>query len=234
MKENYKKYKELMKNSRYKALNQLVLWFLFFGIIYLLVLLGFGMRAPISSNNNSIKEKTTLENYAEMDSFEFEYIFKYKDEFDHELRIVGTFINNKYYFTINENEYYYNDKLYLVLTDTKELKENQDIGIANYLFEIDNKTISNWINKSEIESETKYKDGTKTTVYLYNENCNILIKVSENEKKIKYMTLNLLDFVSTKDLHFESFELNIEYKNINNIDSISKNYDEYNKKLEGV
>jgi hypothetical protein len=229
MKENYRKYKELMKNPKYKALNQLVLWFMFFGIIYLIVLLGFGSRIPISSTDNNVKEKITLDNYIEMNSFVFSYDFKYQDTIDKELNINGTFIDDKYYFKIDETEYYYDNKLYMVKRDNKKLISNPDIGIADFLFEIDYKTIHNWIKDSSKESETKYKDGMIITDYLYSidDTKNIMIKISEKDKRINNITLDLVDFLSTNDLRYNKFELYIEYTNVNNIDSIDNNYDEY-------
>lgn len=235
MKENYRKYKELMKNPKYRALNKLGLWILFFGLIYLFVLLGFGTRVPVNKSNSLSKEKNALEYYANMSSFDFIYTFKYKDDYDKELKITGTFIDNKYYFNINEEEYYYKDELYLVLKETKSLVKNPQIELVNYLFDIDKDKIYEWISNSSKESETKYKDGLIITEYLYKEtDANIILKVSEKNNKIIAVNLNLVDFLSTKDLHLQKFDLFIEYDNINNIDSINNNYDEYEIITESV
>lgn len=231
MKEKYRKFKELKRNPRYNALFKLIFWFLFFGIIYLIIISGISPSKYAKVTDNGIVNKTInpIENYGNMQNYEYTYTFNYNDGTDKTVVVNGTYFKEKYYFTIGENTYYFSDEIYLVLKDSKELLLAPKIDLPIGLTEIDKMVVSNWLSSSSKESEITYNDNSKIVEYIYTvENSyKIYLEVSIKNYYIETINMNLVDFLSTKDLQFKKFDVKIEYKNINNISSYKRNYDEY-------
>jgi hypothetical protein len=231
VKEKYNKYKELKKNPRYNALFKLLFWFAFFGILYLIVISGVSQSKYVTTNDGESTKVTTnsVENYNNMKSYEYQYILNYNDGTDKNVIVDGTYFEENYYFKIGENNYYFSDSLYLVLRDTKQLLVDPKIDLPISLTEIDRFVIYNWINGAEKDSEVTYKDNSKVIEYVYSvdDSYKVYIEVYEKDYMIEKIDINLIDFLSTKNLQLNKFDIHIEYKNINNISSYEKNYDEY-------
>lgn len=233
MKENYRKFKELMKNSRYRAIIKLFLWFLFFALLYLIINNGMVTSKYVSnnSNNNGKIKKTNdaIENYKNMKNYEYMYTFTYNDGSDKTIIVNGTYFDEKYYFSIGDNNYYFADELYLVLKDTNELVLDPKIDLPISLTEIDKGVIYNWLSSSSKESEITYNDNSKIAEYLYSvkDAYKIIIETFIKDYYIEKIDINLVDFLSTKNLQLQKFNVKIEYKNINNISSYERNYDKY-------
>ena len=72
-KEKYRAFKEWKKNPRHKALYQLLCWFAFFGIVYLVAISGLFTANYVPRTDKKDEVQDSLENYLNMDSYEYEY-----------------------------------------------------------------------------------------------------------------------------------------------------------------
>lgn len=227
MKEKYKAFKEWRKNPRYNALFKLLCWFIFFATLYLLACAGvFAPKYKSSSkdSNNGRVTNDSVENYINMSSYEYEYNIKYDDN---TVNINGIFYDNKYYFSIEDKNYYDNGTLYFVDEDKKQLIEITDIDLPISLNEIERNIIHMWLDEGEIYETIAYKDGSKIVTYLYSPTDEYDIKVvaTESEHLINYVEIDLLELFQTKNIEYNNFNVNIKYTNINNISSYEKNYE---------
>lgn len=229
MKDKFLAFKEWKKNPRHKALFQLLCWFIFFGTLYLLACVGIFSPKYKSSYDSSDKGKVTdnsIDNYINMSSYEYEYNISYDNNI---VTIKGIVYNDKNYFAIGENKYYDNGELYLVDEENQKLLPNPIIDLPIALAEMDRTTIHLWLSEATIYETISYKDGSKIITYKYSptDEYEIEIIANENDNLINTLEIDLLELLLTKNIEYNNFNINISYKNINNILSYEKNYDEY-------
>ena len=238
MKEKYAKWKELMKNPRYKALAKLGFWVIFFGVLILISILSSlfrGNRPPIISND---PVQTPIEAFANMENFEYKYTITYKLENGYEVTITieGRYFNNNHYFNIGNQEYYMNDTVFLVDRNERTLTEvdNKELLLFRDLLNI--KNIHYWITSGVLEEEISYKDGFTTTKYLYRiEEAKIQIEVETEENQIRVIRLNLVELKTEEESTYEVFNVVMTFNNINNITSFVRNFDDFEvRRLGGI
>jgi len=231
VKEKYKIWEEWMKNPRYKALARLGFWIIFFVIVYLIVTAssstykygGVDEEPKISTNE--------IENYLNMRNYEYEYSISYRiGEEDVAVEITGTHYDKKEYFTIGDKEYYDDGTLYEVIRSERKLVEIEDLGLPISLYDIYPAHVHIWLTMGVLEEQIKYQDeDTKNSSYFYrlNDDLGITLSVVSKGVYIVSVDIDLLDFLYTKDIQAESFNVTLKYKNINNISSYERNFSEY-------
>ena len=229
MKEKYRAFKEWKKNPRHKALYQLLCWFIFFAVLYLVAISGLLSPSYTPSAKSKDKGKVTdnsIENYINMESYEYKYDISYDDN---NIIIEGIVFEDENYYTIGDNKYYDNGTLYFVDDENKQLIANPNMELPISISEIDRNVIYTWLNDSLIDETIEYNNGDKVITYTYvpSEDYEIEIIAKENEHLINSLKIDLLQLLLTKDLQFNNFDIDITYTNINNISSYEKNYDEY-------
>lgn len=229
--------KEMFKTKRRRAVLELGAWILFFIIIFSMV--GGADKEYYKSYNSKAKlqeEKLgpdLVENIKKVNSYEFEYLIEAKDSSGtYTYNVSGTYFKDKYFATILNKDYYLTDEDFYIVdsnlkTLTKPVSKNKN-ALYN-LIDIrllTNNNLYTLINSSEqIDSKT-YKDETKITRYKY---------INYNDKYIVFTIKskdNLFseieaDFTNYYERKYNSFKVNINYKNVNNILDFNKSYDNY-------
>lgn len=229
MKEKYRAFKEWKKNPRHRALFELLCWFIFFGILYLIAVSGvFSPKYRTSNRDNESGKMTndSIENYINMSSFEYQYIINYDDN---TITIEGIVYDGKNYFTIDDNKYYEDEILYLVDEENKLLIANPEIELPILLSEIDRNAIYLWLNDGSTYEKISYNDGSTSKIIKYSPTEEYVIEISTKEKEhlINSLEIDLTELLQAKNIVYNTFLVNITYTNINNISSYEKNYDDY-------
>lgn len=230
MKEKYKKWKEWMQNPRYRALAKLGWWIIFFVIVYFIVISHSPGKLYGGGDEEAKVSNDEIENYVNMTSYEYEYSLTYKEnEKNITVIITGTHYDKKDYFTIADREFYDDGTLYEVIRSEKKLLGIHDLGLPISLYDIYPTQVHVWLKMGTLEEEIKYHDETKNTSYFYkiDEDLVIDLSVISNKNYIVSIEIDLVDFLYTKDLQFEKFDVILKYKNINNISSYERNFSEY-------
>lgn len=224
MKEKYLAFKEWKKNPRHKALYQLMCWFAFFAIVYLVAISGL-FSADYVSNTSSKEVKDSLENYLNMTSYEYEYDIVYDTS---NIKVTGVVFKDKNYFEIGTSKYYYDGSLYLVDEVQKKLIEQKYTTLPLDLMEMDQDSIHKWLSEGTKYETIEYNDGEKEVTYLYTQDeYEIKIKTEESDNLINNLELDLTEFMLARGTTVTTFTVNIVYDNINNISSYDRHYDEY-------
>ena len=230
MKEKYQAFKKWKKNPRNKALYQLLCWFLFFFILYIVAISGiFSPSYTPNYSSDSDKVKVTsnsIDNYGNMQSYEYEYNIIYNNE---NIVMKGlAFEDNKYY-TIDNNTYYDDGTIYMVDDENKQLIADPVINLPITITEIESEAIYNWLKEAVVDESIEYNDGNKTVTYIYEPTEEYAIKLIAKEKDylIYNIEVDLTEFLLTKNIQISQFKININYTNVNNISSYDKNYDDY-------
>lgn len=230
-KEKRAEFKEMMKNPRKKALFQLGCWGAFFLISYLVIIL-IPHPTPVYRNPNSNTKKDTLTNYQTMNNFEYTYTFSYNGK---EEEIVGTYFDNHYYFSYLNQEYYTDEEnIYEVDSTNKMFKNVDNFIVLLSLTELRKENLAEFLVNDNLVESKEYKDGKKINTYQYfiEENKYIYLTVTEQDRYIEEILVDLKDYLESKELIFSNFEVKLQYSEINNLSSYSKNYSDY--VLEGV
>ena len=232
MKEKYAIWKEWMTNPRYKAFAKLGFWIIFFVTLFLIAYISALFRQPlIPPAREPAVVRSPIDNFINMDNFEFTYIFTTQLLYGEEekVTIVGTFFNEKYYFTIGEREYYDNSTLYLVDRMDRQLIEVEELSLPFSRELIRLEVIHSWMIAATFEEETVYRDGRTVSSYFYRneEGRHILITIEIYRGYITSVTLDLTNFLSTYYLYYEKFVAVLNFENINNIASFERNFNEW-------
>jgi hypothetical protein len=244
MKEKIKKFKEIWAVTRYRGLIKLGIGIAFMVLVYILIG-GFNQMVPLSQlpglENNENKKSITndiLENYINMDSCEYTYSVEVNNgNATNKFQIDGTYFNKNYYFKINNQDYTIKDnEIYLVDSENKKLvsvsgKTNNIFNIIDLrLLSINN--IHTFLTSSSTDDGTKYKDGTENKKYSY---------TSYDNKSISFVVNGKNNVINTIDIDFKNYvkgytlyNVNITYKNINNIVEYAKDYTNYQIVKEGA
>lgn len=231
MKEKIKKIKEMSKNPRKKALLQLGAWILFFFISYIvIILLPHPTPKYVSSHDNKIDAVTNFQN---MNSFEYTYTFSYLGK---EEKIVGVYFHENYYFTYLNQEYYVlNDNVYAVDSNQKTLSLVNHFITNLSTKELGLKSLTTFLKDGKLIEEKEYKDGKKVSSYEYRkDDKRIFLTATSDNNYIKDILVDLSEYVSDDNTIYDSFKVHLEYQEINNLTSYSKNYSDYQIIQEGV
>lgn len=226
MKEKYRAFKEWKKDPKHKAAYQLLCWFSFFGIVYLVAISGLFHADYIPKTNSSEEEvKDTLVNYLDMKIYEYEYSILHDNN---TIKIAGIVSDDKNYFELNANRYYEDTTTYLVDEINKQLIEQETIGLPISLKEINPESIHKWITEGTKYETIEYNDGNKKITYIYSKD-GYDIKIITNESKniINSLEVDLTNLLLSRGEQVLTFVVNIKYDNINNISSYDRHYDEY-------
>lgn len=236
MKEKYRAFKEWKKNPRHSALFKLLCWFIFFSALYLLACAGVFSPKYRSNNKTDNSGKITndsVENYINMNSFEYQYIINYDDN---TVVIDGIVYDDKNYFSIGDNKYYEDEVIYFVDEENKLLIANPEIELPILLNEINRTTIYLWLSEGTTYEKISYNDGSTSKIIKYapTEEYAIEIAIKEKENLINSLEIDLVELLQAKNITYNTFLVNINYTNINNISLYEKNYDEYEIIEEGI
>lgn len=212
MKEYYRKYKELRKNKRIRALMSLGLWLIFF----LFVAIIFNTAGRTATPIPSTPTQTTLDTYKNVESYEFEFII---DTLIEEQTIIsGIYYNENYYFENDNKEYYLTDDvLYLVDTNNKNLTPVSDKFLDLDIRFLKNSALLKIMSEGIVDNAVEYKDGTIKTTYTGLLDDSYINMVTEEQNKI----------INNINIMFNQYVIEINYTNINNINNYKTNYDTY-------
>lgn len=241
MKEKIKLFMEVWKDKKKRAFISLGLWFLFFALI--IGLSGRGTNNIYESENNSssnnlnsnmVSDGSSLKKFKEMKNYEYsETIEITKNNQTVNYIINGTYFDNKYYFSIdNVNYYINNEKIYLVdeLNKTLTLYNSDNPNDLLNLFNVLYTTKDNLyvlIDSSEEYNKITYKDGTNTIEYVYKDYKNRVIRInnSENENIIKKIVMDFNNYYA--EGKYQLFRVTINFDNIDNLMEYGKDYSSY-------
>lgn len=227
MKEKYRAFKEWKKDPRHKALYQLLCWFAFFGIVYLVAISGLFRADYVPKTDSSKVSKDSLENYLNMEIYEYEYSILHDAN---TIKITGIISEGKNYFEFNSNRYYVDGVTYLVDEVNKKLVAQENINLPINLKEISPEAIHKWITEGSKHETIEYKDGSKKITYLYSkEGYEIKIVTNESKNMINSLEIDLTNLLLSRGEQLQTFIVNIKYDNINNISSYDRYYDDYER-----
>ena len=217
-----KNIREALKDPKKKSLTQLGLWLIFFIFVSII------LRSADSNDTPIIVEpKTPMEVYESMNGYTYSITYTSLDKTEF---ITGTYYNNESIFNFNNQKYYYEDSLYIIDNDSYYLS-----NIEYNVSKIFNKNLYNIIKELTEESKTTYKDGTIATNYIIDSNkiynyfyemestYTNLVSVSIIEKE-DIITNIVLDLTN---LGLNLNKIEIEYNNVNNIQSLEFNKENY-------
>lgn len=225
MKEKIKNIKEMAKNPRKKALLQLGAWFLFFLISYIVIILIPHPTPKYVSSSNQKKE-SKVEKFEDMNNFEYVYTFSYLGK---EEKIEGTYFNKNYYFTYLGQEYYSTlGSAFLVNSIKKTLLFTENAIINLSIKELGIESLSTYWNEGKLVEEKEYNDGKKVSSYEYEKDGKkIFLTVTLKNNFIQGIVVDLTNFVNAELLTESGFQVHLEYKEVNNLSSYSKDYSDY-------
>lgn len=227
MKEKYRAFKEWKKNPRHKALYQLLCWFAFFGIVYLVAISGLFTANYVPRTDKKDEVQDSLENYLNMDSYEYEYSIL---QDSNTIKVSGIVCGEKNYFEIGSNKYYDDGKLYLVDEAQKKLIEQERISLPINLDDINQESIHKWLSEGTKYETIEYNDGVKVVTYLcLQDGYEIKIVTNESNNLINSLEIDLTQLMLSQGNQLLTFVVNVKYDNINNISSYDRHYDEYER-----
>lgn len=224
-------FKEKMKDPKKKALFQLECWIVFFVISYLVIIL-LPHPSPTYRGTSSNTKKDTLTNYQTMNNFEYTYTFSYNGI---EEVMTGTYFKDNYYFSYSGKEYYADkENIYEVDSLNKKLLNVDNFIVVTSLTELRKENLVDYLSTENLVESKEYKDGKKVNTYQYfiEESKSISLIVTEKDDYIEEIVIDLKEYFESKELMYSNFEVKLQYSEINNLSSYSKNYSDY--VLEGV
>ena len=209
---------EFFKNPKKRAIGQLVFYAIFFIIVF--IILGISNS---NTNYSSYQEEYNDDTLTNKDVLSYSYNITINDEI-----ISGIYYEGVSTFTHNFNNYYLEDNILYVIDNDSYRVSNIEYDISKIL------NIKELINDLEEYSTTTYKDGRKVKSYIissndfyrfyYNEDSleefDIYINVEETSDIIK--SIEIINIGSNIN------NIKIEYSDINNIESLNFNKDNYN------
>ena len=218
-----KEIREMLKDPKKKAITQLGLYFIFFVIVFLLLNSGDNID-PTSPVKQKESATTT---YKEMTGYTYKVTYTSMERVD---VIEGTYYNNKSLFTYNNFKYYLDELLYIIDNDTYSVA-----NIEYNISKIFSKNLYTIFEKLKEESKTTYTDGTIVTNYIIDSNeaykylndldsgysNKVSVSITEKDDIITKVSFNLVN------LGLNLTNIDIEYYNINNIENLEFNKENY-------
>lgn len=215
IKEIFGNLKEAWKVPRYKGLMKLAFWFIFFGLIFLILKFG-GHEKYVDTEDN-----TNTDEIIEKESTEKLNSYSYNCQINDGVNIVN--ISGTYYNGIDEFDY---NNMHYYLKDNKYYVDNQETTFNIFMNEFEYNNILELVKAKEYESKTEYKDGSIEELYsidaltynsFYHKNYqtlgNALIKIKKLNSLIISIDLDLSSYYN----EYSSYRVIINYSNYNNI-----------------
>lgn len=218
MKDNLAKVKELWKIPRYKAIIKLVLYLLFFALVFGILAIANLFSSHYEEPIEETSKKTSLENYLEMDNYEYTYTIKtetktgtieqlftgIKFEDIHEL----TYLNTKY--MIKEGKLYH-----------KETNQEIDQLTKYDLMNLEPEHILELISSAKVEeTTTTYLDQNLKKEYtLIFEDYQMYLTLYDNGTTITKVNLDVSEYIRITNREITRYVIEINYLNIDNIRS---------------
>ncbi len=222
MKESIETIKRLWQNPRYKSLIKLGFWLVFFSIVILMIrganqMSNYSNNSDISTQSDKVKDLANYQNY--------EFTITITDSNNLITKLVGTYYQNKHYFTCNDKTYYYDGK---TLYEVDELNHNLvKIDIVPWqliLYVWDHTIIDDYISQAIPDSETTYNDGNTVNKYHYDTESDILFVKDISTNKSNGI-INRIEMNIQQDTLYNVI---IDYQHINNIASFNIDYSNFN------
>lgn len=219
-KSNWQIFKEVWEVPRYKALIKLGLYVIFFVFVFIFININ-----KKENQDQTYTEKTSLEKYKEMTSYEYNYSINYIENGDlNAIEISGTKYNDTNEFKYLKELYFINNNI-IYLKKTNEVVQNlinfnivnlEPINIINYISNIEGQVVTSKVTKySDDSSKTEY-----TIVY---DDYVIYINIFEDNDYIYKLELDVTEEMQKANSKITDYNIEINYSNINNISS----YDNY-------
>ncbi len=217
---------KVFHNPKKKSLIYLALYVLFFLFAFAIINTSSNMGSSYNELENEKSELSALDNYKNMNSYKYEITFTINDMIDY---VEGTYYNSTSLLTINGSKYYYENNLFYIIDGTSYHLSDVKYNILKFF----NTNFYEILINSKLESSITYNDGTIENDYIIDSNYfykyyfeqdsiyqnNITITVFEKDKYINKMILDL------SNLNIDIKKIEIEYSNINNINSLEFNKD---------
>ena len=220
IKKIYRSYQDLKKNPRKKALADLGLWLVFFLGMYIFFLILSNMGS--SHTYHSFKQQDTLSNFKEMESYTFQMT-------GNQEQVTGMYVDEKMYIEYQGKTYFYKEgTIYQVDTVEEQLIPTKETLLSFFVQDLKPTILSQWLEASKVLEETKYNGKKKETLYQYSfDDKKMNLKVVEEDYQIKTIAMDGKDYLAKKGLQYDTFPITIQYQDVNEIQSASKNYENY-------
>ena len=220
---------EDLKNPKKRSIMLLI----FYGIFFFFVFLLFSKSETLpnvetNSQAKEINQEAKLEETS-INSYDFKITI---NDLDNLVVIDGSYVDNISLFTLNNNIYYYKDKTYLIYDEYYKVVD-MPYNI-NKLFNI------NELLKDEyIEYNKEYKDGRKEISYFIDSNTfyKYYYDLDSNyiDSKINIIVIEQDSIINSILINLENLGINIKsielsYNNINQIDNIDFDINNYTYK----
>lgn len=224
-----KQLKEFLSDKRNKAIVKLGFWviFLLFVIIY--------VRIINNRNNRYIENKPDVPNVTlpltitdavkKLETSNYEFVFEY-DVNNNKNVVYGKKYNSKWQIKHNENNYYYDGKLYLI---TESGKQEIDGSNFNYILMLDAYKIYNYLLKAEYDYKKESSDGTVTIGSKlklkdfdnidYNDD--IIIETNELNNNLINIDVDLTAYFKINKPEISHFKVNLKYDKFNLIEEFN-------------
>lgn len=220
-----RKVRENLKDPKKKSLTLLGIYFVFFIVVFALLSGGDNYIEPPITEEENI---SVMDNYKDMQSYQYKFSYTNNGLIN---IVEGTYFNGTSLFNYNGNKYYFeNDLLYIINNDSYSLgniEYNITKLFSNNLYSILTELIE--------QSTTTYNDGTKEINYTMDASkfYNYYFDTQSSYQtvinlKIKEFDNNITNIVfDLSNLNIELTKIEIEYNNINNIQNLEFNKDNY-------
>ena len=226
-----KEVRELLRDPKKKSLTLLGIYFIFFIFVYV-VLNASSTSTPTPVIEEEEKEVlNTLENYKLMESYNYKITYTGLNKID---IMEGIYYKGNSLFSYNNMKYYLEDFIYII--------DNNTYYLANLEYDITkvfNNNLYNILNSASEGLKTSYEDNIEEVnyyidsnimyKYLYNIDINtytntVGIIVTKKDNIITNITLDLTN------LNTNITKIDIEYSNINKIENLEFNKENYTYK----
>ena len=189
------------------------MWVTFFGILFLTL----SVLSLINDNGNyenKVNVNVISKDYATMQSYEYTYDIEYTlDGKLEKISISGTKYDNKNSFKLNGNKYF------IVGDNIYDIEDSIVSDLAPYdLINLEPTRIDTLLKSANDKVETKYKDGAKKTEYTFTD---MFITTYENDGYLDKIELDLTKYMQNINNKITTYNIVINYTNINNIDSLN-------------
>lgn len=211
--------KSFWKNPRTHDITVLAFWLLF--IIIVIVF----MRVTMSPSSNTSYENTVI-GFNNINSYEF----RYKTD---NLVISGEYYNEALVFYLDNKQYYYKDKVYLIDDEIRAL-ETYDLGVLKISSKFLNNLVSG-INPTDNGSFKQYVIPLDRFINLYENDTdldlskaatyNIIVSVYYTDNEISKVVLDLSSYYTFKNGSETKYSVTIYYYNLNNVSNFTKGYE---------